>query len=79
MLQLENNIQEPVLNQIGIEKILWLWSPKDLAVKAAPPSFIPIAQCIQLAVDHDISFQAPDQVCQAVIERQPEFAKRGER
>ena len=79
MLQPENNIQEPVLNRIGIEKILWLWSPKDLAVKAAPPSFVPIEQCIQLAVDHDISFQAPDQVCQAVIERQPEFEKRGER
>merc|ERR1711939_1197198 len=32
MLKPENNIKQEVLDRLGVEKVFWLWSAKDIAV-----------------------------------------------
>ena len=77
MLKPQNNITQGVLNQIGMEKIIWLWSPRDIAVYSPPPSFIPKRQRICVAVNHGISHQEPDKVCQAILDRQFKLPAKG--
>ena len=67
MLKPENNIKQEVLEQIGVEKVFWLWSAKDIAVYSPPPDFIPNEQSIQVFVGHSISHRAPKKICETIL------------
>ena len=67
MLKPENNIKQEVLDRLGVEKVFWLWSAKDIAVYSPPPDFIPNEQSIQVFVGHSISHRAPKKVCDAIL------------
>lgn len=67
MLKPENNIKQEVLDRLGLEKVFWLWSAKDIAVYSPPPDFIPNEQSIQVFVGHSISHRAPKKICDAIL------------
>lgn len=68
-----NNFDPKILQEVGRERLLWIWSPKDQAINAKPPEVIPEKQQIRLPVDHNISLVAPQQVCLKVDQKFAEF------
>ena len=64
-----NNFDAATFESVGLNKLIWVWSPDDVVLHAQPPDIIPQNQQIQLKTAHGISSAAPKLVCDAFLSR----------
>ena len=64
-----NNFDAKILQEVGRDRLLWVWSSKDQAVNANPPEVIPAKQQIRTDLEHTGSLAAPQEVCQQVDQK----------
>ena len=64
-----NNFDVTTFELVGLNKIIWIWSPYDVVLHAKPPDIIPSIQQIRFKTSHDISSIAPKLVCDAFLSR----------
>ena len=64
-----NNFDVTTFELVGLNKIIWIWSPYDVVLHAKPPDIIPSIQQIRFKTSHDISSIAPKAVCNAFLSR----------